>query len=343
MFINDFEGATMAIQLSRALRVPVIAALLVCAISPQPVSASDFPSRPIRVIVPYGAGPGDSLARIVSNCLSQSTGQAAVVMNRPGANAVLGAKMVSTATPDGYTILLAASATVTDLVTSQTPSFDVRTELEPITKLASGVQGVYVNADLPVRSMQELVDYAKARPGELNYATTGIGSVNHVSTEALATTTGIKMVHVPFPGGTGPFLTALMGGQVQFAMTDLGGAQAALDSGRIRLLGVLARQRLNSRSNVPTVIETFPNMAPYTGTLWFGFFAPPKTPASLIGALHKEIVGCLNDSQTRAQIRNFGYEESQIVANTPEQFKASILEDIERLRDIVSRAGIPLR
>ena len=306
-------------------------------------AASDFPNRSIRLIVPYGTGPADSLARIVASCLTQSTRQPVVVMNRPGANAVLGAKVVSVAAPDGYTILLAASATVTDLVTSQNPAFDVRTELEPITKLASGVQGVYVNAELPIRSIRELIDYARARQGELNYATTGIGSVNHVSTEALATTTGIKMVHVPFPGGTGPFLTALMAGQVQLALTDLGGAQAALDSGRIRLLGILAKQRLQSRPEVPTVIESFPEMAPYTGTLWFGFFAPPKTPRELIGALHKEITGCLNDSQTRTQIRNFGYEESQIVASTPAQFKASILEDIDRLRDIVQRAGIALR
>lgn len=305
--------------------------------------ASDFPNRSIRLIVPYGAGPGDSLARIVASCLTQTTRQAVVVMNRPGANAVLGAKMVSTSAPDGYTILLAASATVTDLVTSQNPAFDVRTELEPITKLASGVQGVYVHSELPIRSMQELVDYARARPGELNYATAGIGSVNHVSTEAFATTAGFKMVHVPFPGGTGPFLTALMAGQIQLALTDLGGAQAALDSGRIRLLGILAKQRLQSRPNVPAVVESFPDMAAYTGTLWFGFFAPPKLSADLVGALHKEITGCLNDPQTRAQIRSFGYEESQIVANTPAQFKASILEDIERLRDIVQRAGIALR
>ena len=308
-----------------------------------PVCAADFPTKPIQLVVPYGAGPGDSLARILSVCMAPRLKQPILVVNKPGANAVLGAKFVSTASPDGHTIILAASATVTDLVTSRNPAFDVRTELEPITKLGSGVQGLYVNSTLPIQTITDLVNYAKARPGQLNYATAGVGSVNHVSTEALSTTTGIKMTHVPFPGGTGPFLSALMGGVVEVAMTDLGGAQAALDSGKIRLIGVMSKERLQSRPLVPTVIESFPSMLPYLGTLWFGFFAPPKTPKDIMVVLHTEIVACLNEPITRASLKKFGYEDSQIVANTPEQFRKSILEDIERLKDIVQRADIQLR
>ena len=308
-----------------------------------PVCAADFPTKPIQLVVPYGAGPGDSLARILSVCMAPRLKQPVLVVNKPGANAILGAKFVSTASPDGHTIILAASATVTDLVTSRNPAFDVRTELEPITKLGSGVQGLYVNSTLPIQTITDLVNYAKARPGQLNYATAGVGSVNHVSTEALSTTTGIKMTHVPFPGGTGPFLSALMGGVVEVAMTDLGGAQAALDSGKIRLIGVMSKERLQSRPHVPTVIESFPSMLPYLGTLWFGFFAPPKTPKDIMVVLHTEIVACLNEPITRASLKKFGYEDSQIVANTPEQFRKSILEDIERLKDIVQRADIQLR
>ena len=207
------------------------------------VCSADFPSKSIQLVVPYGAGTADPLARIVAVCLAPRLKQPVLVVNKPGANAVLGAKFVSAAPPDGHTIILAASATVTDLVTSQNPVFDVRTELDPITKLGSGVQGIYVNSSLPIQTIADLVNYAKARPGQLNYGTAGVGSVNHVSTEAFSTTTGIKMTHVPFPGGVGAFLNALMGGIIEVAMTDMGGAQAALDSGKIRLIGVMSKER----------------------------------------------------------------------------------------------------
>ena len=305
--------------------------------------AQAYPGRGISLVVPYGAGPSDMLGRHVAGCLATRVKQPVTVLNKPGASGELGANFVKMAAPDGYTLILAASATVTDLVTKATPTFDVRQDLEPISKLAFGVQGIFVNAGLPIANVAELVNYAKANPGKLNYATTGIGSVNHLSTEALALTTGIKMVHIPYPQGTGPFLAALMGGEVQLALTDVGGAQAAVDSGKVRLIGTLTRQRMPSRPALPAVVETFPEMATYTGTLWYGFFAPPKTPADIIQKAHGEITACLNDPQVRASFRKMGYEDNQIVADTPAQFKASILEDIGRLRDIVRQANIQLR
>lgn len=305
--------------------------------------AQTYPSKPIQLVVPYGAGPSDMLARHVGACLSTRVKQSVVVLNKPGASGELGANVVKLAAPDGHTLILAASATVTDLVTKQAPTFDVRQDLEPISKLAFGVQGIFVNAGLPISTAEELVKYAKANPGKLNYATTGIGSVNHLSTEALALTTGISMVHIPYPAGTGPFLSALMAGEVQLALTDVGGAQGALDSGKIRLIGLLTRQRMPSRPAVPAIVESFPDMATYTGTLWYGFFAPPKTPAEVIQKVHAEITACVNDAQVRSAFRKMGYEDNQIIADTPAQFKASILDDITRLRDIVRQANIQLR
>lgn len=305
--------------------------------------AQTWPNRTISLIVPYGAGPSDMLARHVAGCLAGRIKQAVTVLNKPGASGELGANFVKGAAPDGYTLILAASATVTDLVTKKTPTFDVRQDLEPIAKLAFGVQGIFVNAGLPIGNVAELVSHAKANPDKLNYATTGIGSVNHLSTEALALHTGIRMVHIPYPQGTGPFLTALMSGEVQLALTDVGGAQAALDSGKVRLIGLLTRQRMPSRPAVPAIVETFPDMATYTGTLWYGFFAPPRTPADVVQKAHGEITACLNDPQVRASFRKMGYEDNQIVADTPAQFKASILEDIGRLGEIVRQANIQLR
>lgn len=305
--------------------------------------AQQYPNRTIQLVVPYGSGPSDMLARYVGNCVSTRVKQPVIVLNKPGAAGELGANFVKMAPPDGYTLIMAASATVTDLVTKQTPTFDVRQDLEPITKLGFGVQGIYVNAGLPINNVAELVSYAKANPGNLNYATAGIGSVNHLSTEALSLHTGIKMVHIPYPQGTGPFLSALMGGEVQLALTDVGGAQGALDSGKVRLIGLLTKQRMPSRPNVPAIVETFPGMATYTGTLWYGFFAPPKTPGNVIQKAHAEITACLNDPQVRASFRKMGYEDNQIIADTPAQFKASILDDIGRLREVVKQANIQLR
>lgn len=306
-------------------------------------TAHAFPEKTVQLVVPYGAGPADVLGRITATCLSPRLKQAVIVLNKPGANALIGNNFVKMAPPDGHTIILTASAAITDLATSKAPAFDIRQDLEPITKLALGVQGLYVNAALPIRSVKELVDYAKAHPAELNFASTGIGSVNHISTEALAITTGIKTVHVPFPQGTGPFLTAMMGGQIQFAMTDVSGAQAAVDSGKVRLIGVLTRERVPSRPDIPTIVESFPEMAAYTGTLWYGFFAPPKTPKDIVQKLYAEITACVNDPQVRVQLKKFGYEDDQIIVNTPEQFRNSILEDVGRVKDIVQRANIPLR
>ena len=318
-------------------------AVLLGGFSAAPIHAQPYPNKSIQLIVPYGAGPSDMLARHVGACLSSRVRQSVVVLNKPGASGEVGANFVKLAPPDGHTLILAASATVTDLVTKQTPTFDVRQDLEPISKLAFGVQGIFVNAALPIGNAAELVNYARANPGKLNYATTGIGSVNHLSTEALSLSTGIQMAHIPYPQGTGPFLSALMAGEVQLALTDVGGAQAALDSGKVRLIGLLTRQRMPSRPAVPAIVETFPDMATYTGTLWYGFFAPPRTPVDVMHKAHAEITGCLNDPQVRASFRKMGYEDNQIVADTPAQFKASILDDIARLKEVVRQANIQLR
>jgi tripartite-type tricarboxylate transporter receptor subunit TctC len=329
----------MSIKFLRTLLSVISAALLLGGA----VRAADFPSKAVQLVVPYGAGPSDVLARITAACLSTHLKQSVIVLNKPGANATLGANFVKTAAPDGHTVLLAASATVTDLVTTREPTLDVRQDLEPITKAVFGIQGVYVNTSLPVHNIADLVEHAKANPGKLNYATTGIGSVNHLSTEALALTTGINMVHIPYAQGTGPLLTALMSGEVQVVLTDVGGAQAALDSGKVRLIAVLTKERAPSRPNIPTVIESLPAMAIYTGTLWYGFFAPPKTPKDIVQRLHSELTACLNDPQVRASIKKLGYEDNQFVANTPDQFRASILEDVSRLKEVVQKANIALR
>lgn len=320
--------------------VPVACALLaVCA---EAGAQTPYPSRPVQLVIPYGAGSSDLMGRITATCLATRFKQPVLVLNKPGANAELGGNFVKSATPDGYTLLLTSSATVTDLATKRAPTFDVRQDLEPITKLGFGVQGLYVTAALPATTVGELIAYAKANPGKLNYATTGVGSVNQLSTEALALNAGMKLVHVPYPQGTGALLNGLMSGEIQIVMTSLSSAQPALATGKVRMLAVLEKQRSPSRPNLPTLVEAVPGMANFTGTLWYGFFAPPKTPKDLIGKAHGDITACLKDQGVRTALQKLGYEDNQIVANTPEEFRASIIEEINQLKDVVQRANMPL-
>lgn len=303
---------------------------------------SAYPNKPVQLVVPYGAGTSDIMGRVSASCMATRFKQPVLVLNKPGANAELGGVFVKNAPPDGYTLILTSSATVTDLATKRNPTFDVRQDLEPITKLGFGIQGFFVNAGLPVSTIGELIAYSKANPGKLNYATTGVGSVNQLSTEAFALNAGIQLVHVPYPQGTGALLNGLMSGEIQIVMTSLSSAQPALATGKIRMLSVLEAKRSPLRPNLQTLVEALPGMANFTGTLWYGFFAPPRTPRDIIQKLHGDITACLRDPGLKAQLQKLGYEESQIVANTPEEFRASIIEEINQLKDVVQRAKIPL-
>lgn len=319
----------------------------VFAVLPAASTRAQFaPDRPVQIVVPYGAGgPADLLARLMGTCLSDRLRQPVLAVNRPGANGDIGANFVRNARPDGHTLLIHSSVTAIVLATQANPAYDVRRDLTPVMKLAFGVQGVYVNAALPIRSVPDLIAQAKANPGRLNYGTVGEGSVNHLATEALAIGGGgLRMVHVTYAqGGTAAFLTALMAGDIQLALTDLSGAQATLDTGRIRLLAIMANRRLPTRPEVPTLAETVPDMARYSGMLWYGFFAPPGTPAEVVRGLNLALRACLDDAEVQGSLRRLGYEHDQVVGDTPAAFRASILENIAKFQDIVRRAGITLR
>ena len=301
---------------------------------------AQYPNKAIQVAIPFGPGPSDLMTRITASCLSNRYKQPVVVVNKPGANGVIGATYVKNSAADGYTLGFAASTMVTDLAMSDNPTFDVRRDLEPITKIVFGVQGVFVNSELPIQSMADLVAYAKANPGRLNYGTVGIGSVNHLSVEALAITSGTRLVHVPYPKGNAAFMTALMTGEIQMAMTDVNAAQSLGDTGKIRLLAILAAQRLPSRPAIALVPDTVPGMANYIGNLWYGYFAPPQTARSIIDRTYNELKTCMADEEVRGQFKKLGYKSSQIVANRPEEFKASILDDVVKITDLVKRANI---
>lgn len=301
---------------------------------------AQYPNKTIQVAIPFGPGPSDLMARITAACLSSRYKQPVVVINKPGANGFIGASFIKAAAPDGYTLGFAASTMVTDLAMGENTSFDVRKDLEPITKVVYGVQGIFINSELPVQTMADLVAYARANPGKINYGTVGIGSVNHLATEALAITTGTKLVHIPYAKGTAAFMAAVMSGELQMAMTDVNSAQGMLETGKLKLLAVLATQRLPSRPTIGLIPDAVPGMTTYIGNLWYGYFAPLHTPRDVIDRTYAELRGCLTDEDVRGQFRKIGYEGSQLVANRPEEFKASIAEDVAKITDLVKKANI---
>jgi tripartite-type tricarboxylate transporter receptor subunit TctC len=324
----------------RRVLAATAAALLAFGATP----ASAFPDRPVQVIVPYGAGgPVDMVSRIMAPCLGERLGQPFVTVNRAGANGDIGARAVREARPDGHTLLFHASALTITVALAENPSHDVRRDFAPIMKLVTAVQGIYVPAAHPARTLPDLLAAARAAPGRLNYGTVGVGSVNQLATEALMAATGTNLVHVVYPRGTPVALTALMQNDTQLVITDANGARSALDTGRIRLLALNARQRLASYPDVPTLAEAVPAMAPYVGMLWYGYLAPAGTPAAVVQALHGAMTACLRHEETRAQLRRAGYEDQQIVAEGPDAFRASLEPEIERLRELGRRANIVLR
>ena len=320
----------------------VAAAVLACLARP---AAAAFPERPIQVVVPYGAGgPVDMVARILAPCMGVRLGQPVVIVNRAGANGDIGALSVRNARPDGYTLLFHASALTIMAALIDNPPMDVRRDFEPIMKVATAIQGVYVPASLPVQTLPEMIARIRANPGALNYGSTGAGSVNQLATEALSVASGgLNIVHGPYAQGTPPMLTSLMQGDIQLVLTDMNGAQAALDTGRIRLLALHARERLPTRAAIPTLAEVVPEMAPWIGMLWYGYFAPAGTPQDIVRQMHGAVAACLDDPETRAGLRRAGYEDQQIAAQGPEAFRASLEPEIARLRELGRRANIVLR
>lgn len=325
-------------RLFSSMKLALAAVVLVCC----GIAHAQYPARPVQLIVPYGPGSSDLMGRIVATCLASRFKQPVPVVNKPGANTQVGGVFVKNSPPDGYTLILTSSATVTDLAISRSPTFDVRQDLEAISKLVNGKQGLYVSASSTIKSVLEFLVYAKANPGLVNYGTTGIGSVNHLSTEALALNAGISMAHIPYPQGTGAVLTALLSGEVQFVMTGMSGAHGMLTSGKIRLISVLEKQRSPGRPDLPTLVEIVPGMASFTGTLWWGFFGPPKTSKEVAQKVQTEISGCLNDQNVRTSLKKLGFEDSEIIGNSPDEFRESINEDVRHLKDVVQRAKLPL-
>lgn len=314
----------------------VFGALLASAASVQAqAQTSAYPTRPVRIVVPSSAGGGtDILARLMAKKLTESMGQPFIVENRAGAGQALGIDVVARAPADGYTLLMAASAIVLNQVLSKKTSYDTVRDFAPVSLVASVSNVLVVNPTLPVKTEVELIDYAKARPGVLNYSSAGTGTSPHLSMELFRSMAGITLTHVPYKG-TGPAVVDVVGGQVQLSMPNLLTAMPHIKAGTLRALGVTGPRRATALPNVPTIAEA--GLPGYESVQWYGLLAPMGTPAPLVARLHAEIAKSLASPEIQAALTNEGAEA---VGNKPEEFAAFIKSEIDKWSTVVKTARI---
>ncbi|HEX2825195.1 MAG TPA: tripartite tricarboxylate transporter substrate binding protein [Burkholderiales bacterium] len=296
---------------------------------------SAYPDKPIRIIVPQSAGGSTDLAaRVVTQRLGDALGQTIVVDNRPGAGSLNGTETVAKAQPDGYTLLaVAASFTINPSLHDRLP-FDPIRDFLPITRFAALPHILVVHPTLPVKSVKELIALAKARPGELNYASSGVATSTHLATELFKHMTGIDMVQVPFKGGA-PGMVGLLSGQVQLYFATISTALPHVKSGKIRALAVTTAKRSVVAPEYPTIAEA--GVPGYEHASWVGLLAPAKTPAPVIAKLNGESVKIVHTAEVKSTFLREGLEP---VGDTPAQFAAVVKQEVAKWKKVVKAAGI---
>ena len=320
-----------------ALAIAAAAAVLAsgAALGQQPAAASLYPNRLVRIIVPSSPGGGtDILARLLAKKLAESLGQPFVVENRAGAGQALGIDVVSRAPHDGYTLLMAASAIVLNQVLSKKTAYDTVRDFTPVSLVSTVSNVLVVNPALPVKTEQELIDYAKAHPGALNYSSAGAGTSPHLSMELFRSMAGITMTHVPYKG-SGPATMDVISGQVDLSMPNILTVMPHIKGGTLRALAVTGPRRASALPDVPTVAQA--GLPGYESVQWYGVLAPAGTPAAVVNKLQAEIVRALKTPEVRAAMAQEGADP---VGSTADEFAVFIRSEIAKWAQVVKTAGI---
>jgi tripartite-type tricarboxylate transporter receptor subunit TctC len=310
-----------------------VAALLMSALAG--AALGQYPARPVRFIVPSAVGGGtDIIARAISVKLSEGLGQQFVVDNRPGAGQMIGIELAAKAPADGYTILMAASTLAINPIMYKQVLYDPVGDFAPITQAATLANVLVVHPSLPVKDVKELIAYAKANPGKLNFASAGIGTSPQMSIELLKSMAGIDMVHIPYKG-TAPGVMDLLAGQVLVMAPNVLTALPHIKSGKLRALAVTSAKRSEALPEVPTVAES--GLPGYDSTQWYGVLAPAGTPREIVARLHDGIVRALRDPEVGRRLAADGAEP---VGSNPEEFAAFIRSESEKWSKVAKAAGI---
>ena len=299
-----------------------------------PAAAQSWPARSVRVIVPFPPGGGlDIVMRIVGQKLSEQTGTSFVIDNRAGATGVLGAELGARAAPDGYTLFTSAPEFSINPSMRKLP-YDTLRDFAFVTQMTSGQFMVVSHPSVPAATVKQLVALAKSRPGQLNYASSGAGGINHLAGELLQSMADIRLTHVAYKG-TGPAIAALLGGHIDFMFGSTTGLLAPISAGKLRAIAVTGARRLAQLPEVPTVDES--GIPGYAVTGWYGMYAPAATPAEIVGRLNAETRKALGTPDVRENLDKTGNEP---VGSTPEEFATFVRTEIAKWARVVKAANI---
>ena len=320
------------------MRVASFALLAAAAFAQTPALAQSeprYPTRPIRFVIGFTpGGQPDITARIIAVKLTESMGQQVVVDNRPGAGGIIGTKIVADATPDGHTLLsVSSSYAISPAIYAKLP-YDPRKDLSGITTTASAPYVLLVPNALPVKSVQDLIALAKAKPGQLNFSSAGAGSGTHFAAEVFKSAAGIDVVHVPYKG-VPEALTDAMVGRVQFFMTPPATIGSLVKEGKIRALAVTGRKRASSYPDLPTIAEA--GVPGFFWETWAGMLAPSKTPRPIVEKLNREIVKALGMPDVQQRYAALGVD---VAPRTPAEFDRMLDAEITRVGQLAKKAGI---
>ncbi|MCC6535740.1 MAG: tripartite tricarboxylate transporter substrate binding protein [Burkholderiales bacterium] len=313
-----------------------------CALSALPLAAGaavpardDYPSRPLRFIVPFPSGGStDIIARFISQRLTESLGKPVVIDNRPGAAGLLGAEIIAKSPPDGYSIMIHSASLTTSVAVQPKVSFDMLKDFTPITNLVETPLLMTVHPSVPAKTLQELLALARAKPGALNYGSAGVGGVIQFAMEMLNRMAKTDLVHVPFKGGT-PAIAAILGGQIHILMMPMLDVQPQVKIGKLRALAVSSSTRSRFMPDIPTISDS--GVPGYAASQWWGLFAPAGLPQAITLRLNQEVGKIMRSQEMRDRL---AVDAAEPAPSTPEAFAKHLRNELETWRRVAREAGI---
>ncbi len=296
--------------------------------------AADYPVKPVRIIVPTIAGAGlDTVTRLVAQKLTERSGKAFVVDNRAGAGGAIGMELGAHAAPDGYTLVM---FTLTHLAMSTVPdkqSVDILKDFAPVCWVSNSPYLLNVHPSVPAKNVAELLALAKAKPGAINFGSTGAGGTQYLAGVFLSRLSGAKFFHVPYKGGA-QVINDLLGGQIQMSFTVYPVSKPHIQSGRIRVLAVTTAKRVQALPNIPAIAETVPN---YEINTWYGIIAPARTPAPILDWLHREVSAILQEPSIK---QGLAVDATEVVVASRDEFGTHLVREVAKWREIVRQTGV---
>jgi len=317
------------------MKFSVAVAFFAAALMDTDAAAQTYPSKPVRVVVPFAPGGNtDFTARVIATRLTDVLGQQIVVENRPGGGTNIGSELVAKAPGDGYTLLMGGASNAINMSFHRKMPYDTLRDFAPVILCVKGANVLSVHPSLPVKNLKELIALARSNPGKLNYASSGLGSSNMMAGELLKLMAGVNITHVPYKGNA-PALTDTIGGHVEMIFSGVPALLPHIQSGRLRAIAIGSLKRFSAIPDVPTIDES--GIKGYEATTWFGLMAPAKTPQEIVTRLNIEVGRIQASAEVRDRFINEGIEP---IGGSPEQFRAFIRDEIEKYAKVVKAANL---